>query len=243
MRTTWWRLAGLLVCGAIGLAACGTTSASSQVKSATITPAALLERLRIQLHPLVHQYFAAAQAHHIPSSVIGATTKQFVPEMSRVVTIKGHWYVGVAFPYAPDGTPVRVYEYSNRRRWVQVSALISPFTESATDPMVGLFGSSMPTLHLDGLSAPAFEVKMFGGGCFPGAVLAETTSHWHYLKAPNAANQPAIEIGGDPHVVHGHLVTTSDCSANPTYSGSTETIWRLDVARGAFVPLRTKTLS
>ncbi|SHE84984.1 hypothetical protein SAMN02745225_01798 [Ferrithrix thermotolerans DSM 19514] len=185
-------------------------------------------------------YYSDARLNHVPALITGSNESQFVAARSTPVFFNGHYFALVAYPWAPDHLPIKIYQYSSKGLWETEAALSAPF--GFPDGEIYLAFTKIPVARLSGLSSPAFLVQETGGGCFRGAVIAYIEGNWSLLNAPNAANQESPEIGGDPIFRHGYLFTTTVCGANPAYTGNTVTWWRVNSHTQDFVVVREETV-
>ncbi|WP_298338793.1 hypothetical protein [Ferrimicrobium sp.] len=186
-------------------------------------------------------YYRDARRRQVPVLPTGSSERQFVGARSKVVLLDGRYDAVAAFPWAPDGLPIKIYEYSSNRSWNTVAALKSPFGFSKG--AMYLASATIPVASLSGLSDPAFLIREVGGGCFQGAVVAFVGGQWTLLSASNAADQESPEIGGDPSFRHGYLFTTTVCGAVPAYTGDTVAWWKVNPSAGDFVMVRQEVIS
>lgn len=181
-------------------------------------------------------YRRIALHHRVSTLIVGSSAREFVGAKSRIVQFHGHYDAVVAFPWTPDGLPIRIYQYSSTGSWRAIAALRSPF--GFAQGAIYLFSSVIPVGSIFGLSSPAFLIQAVGGGCFPGSVLTFLKGKWSLLSALNAANQESTEIGGNPTFRHGYLLTTTICGANPADTGNTIVWSKVDQGTSNLVVVR-----
>lgn len=220
------------------LAACG--AASPVMGSSSLPGASSAASLDHAVARLAHTYAIAAAKEGMSTLYVGTSTAQCARavELSPPLMVDGRLEAVAAFPYAPDGKPVEVLAFA-RSAWSVIERLPGAIDYAHGGRSVLLtYPGKIRIGHLAGLEGPALLIRVAGGGCYAGALLAPTGIRLHYLRVAQVSSDTRL-VGGDPQFFHQTLITTSDCGATSASMGNTMTFWRWSARRGLLLPAST----
>ncbi len=235
-KVTTTALAILGFLGVLVLPLSATANASS-TRPPKLPDRESLTALHNEVQRLAESYYQDGKRSKIPTIFLGNSSRSMLISWSSPVLWQSHYIVVVVFPYAPHGTPVKVFRLRPQGRWTIVASIPSPMRDFHGDPVFYGVSNKIPTaFRVNGLKPPSYLLKMAGGGCFSGALLSYFDRSWRFVPfLLHETSYKTVKIGGNPTFFRGYIETTTACTAVQANASQFKTFWAYSSKYGEMV--------